>query len=132
MWEMGLIILVGLIFLGPRQLTETARVVGKLFREIQRMAVDVKDSIDLDAPPSKSRNYEPSKPAQDPGMTPAIDKESLKLTGEKSGPDFYAELLENSVEEDPKTGQKDTEVTPEAQFKGAKSATDSNPVDKKS
>ncbi len=132
MWEMGLIILVGLIFLGPRQLTETARVVGKLFREIQRMAVDVKDSIDLDAPPSRSRNYEPARPTQDPATAPTIDRESLKLTGEKSGPDFYAELLENSVEEESQKGPKDSEVTPEAQFKGAKGATDSNPVDKKS
>lgn len=132
MWEMGLIILVGLIFLGPRQLTETARVVGKLFREIQRMAVDVKDSIDLDAPPSKSRNYEPAKTAPDTAPAPTINKESLKLTGEKSGPDFYAELLENSIEDDPKSARKEKEVTPDAQFKGARDATDSIPVDKKS
>ena len=48
MYELGLIALIGLIFLGPRQLTETAKVVGKMVRELQRMASDVQKSIDFD------------------------------------------------------------------------------------
>ena len=48
MYELGLIALIGLIFLGPRQLTETAKVVGKMVRELQKMASDVQKSIDLD------------------------------------------------------------------------------------
>lgn len=131
MWEMALIILVGLIFLGPRQLTETARVVGKLFRDIQRMAVDVKDSIDFEAPPAKSKNYEPANTNPEQAPAQKTDNEPLKLSGEKSGPDFYAELLESSAEEDPKTPNQISEVTKEAQFKVAKIATEPKPSDGK-
>ncbi|MGD9817214.1 MAG: twin-arginine translocase TatA/TatE family subunit [Desulfomonilaceae bacterium] len=119
MWEMALIILVGLIFLGPRQLTETARVVGRLFREIQRMAIDVKDSIDLDAPIPKKKHEPPAAPpTPEPDTTEkTLNKDSLNLTGEKSGPDFYAELLENAVEDDSKTPDKKVETIPEAKLK---------------
>ena len=88
MWEMALIILVGLIFLGPRQLTETARAVGKLFREIQRMAVDVKDSIDLDAPPRKPPTYDPTHTPLPKPAAQSNDREPLGMPGEKSGPDL--------------------------------------------
>ena len=62
MWEIVLILVVALIFLGPRQLTETARVLGKLYREIQKMAFDVRNSIDFDldmlAPPTDTHKPE--------------------------------------------------------------------------
>lgn len=126
MWEMGLIILVGLIFLGPRQLTETARAVGKLFREIQRMAVDVKDSIDLDAPPRKPPTYDPTHTPLPKPAAQSNDREPLGMPGEKSGPDFYAELLENSVEDEPKDEKNVVKTDPVAEFKtaGAISETD--------
>ena len=117
MWEMALIILVGLIFLGPRQLTETARAVGRLFREVQRMAVDVKDSIDFDAPPRRTTSHETPK-TNPPAPSPANSElDSLKLTDQKSGPDFYAELLENSAEETPKTSGQKSELTSEVELK---------------
>ena len=37
MWEVVAILVVALIFLGPKQLAETARVVGKMYRELQKM-----------------------------------------------------------------------------------------------
>lgn len=133
MWEMALIILVGLIFLGPRQLTETARAVGRLFREVQRMASDVKDSIDLDAPPPPRRTPAPMPAIPSETLQPAknTDKDILNLTGEKSGPDFYAELLENSVEDDSKPPSPATDSTSEAAFKVEKtSSVDSTGVEK--
>ncbi len=119
MWEMALIILVGLIFLGPRQLTETARAVGRLFREVQRMAADVKDSIDLDAPPPPRRTPAPAPAIPADTLQPPknVDKDILSLTGEKSGPDFYAELLENSVEDNLKPSEPTADTKPEAAFK---------------
>ncbi|MGO8879842.1 MAG: twin-arginine translocase TatA/TatE family subunit [Desulfomonilaceae bacterium] len=109
MYELGLIALIGLIFLGPRQLTETAKVVGKMVRELQRMASDVQKSIDfdLDSPTttssSSSYNYNNDAgrfaatppPAHDP------DKDLKINEGEKLGPDFYAELLASSAEPEP-------------------------------
>ncbi len=97
MWEIVLILVVALIFLGPRQLTETARVLGKLYREIQKMAYDVRNSIDfdLDSPPEPKDHF---KKETAPNVTD--DKALLPPLGEKTGPDFYADLLESSKEED--------------------------------
>lgn len=126
MWEMALIILVGLIFLGPRQLTETARAVGRLFREVQRMASDVKDSIDLDAPPPPRPTPAPMPAIPSDTLQPAknTDKDILNLTGEKSGPDFYAELLENSLEDNRTTSEPATNSGSEAAFKADKTSSD--------
>ncbi len=107
MYELGLIALIGLIFLGPRQLTETAKVVGKLVRELQRMASDVQKSIDfdLDSPTSKSSsssyNYNADKFAATPPPAHDQDKDLKLGAGEKLGPDFYAELLASSAEPEP-------------------------------
>ncbi len=100
MWEIVLILVVALIFLGPRQLTETARVLGKMYREIQKMAFDVRNSIDFDLDyPEDSPKRE-----KDSDRKVADDKAVLPQSGEKTGPDFYAELLESSKEEE-KTSQ---------------------------
>ena len=63
MWEIVLILAVALIMLGPKQLTETARVMGKLYREIQKMAFDVRNSIDFDLeePAPRSSDAKPEK-----------------------------------------------------------------------
>ncbi len=99
MWEIVLILVVALILLGPQQLAETARVLGKLYREIQKMAFDVRNSIDFDLdspepPPSAS------KPEKETDHKIVDDKALLPSPGEKTGPDFYAELLESSREEE--------------------------------
>jgi hypothetical protein len=96
MWELALILVVALIVLGPRQLTETARVVGKLYRELQRMTSDLRSNIDLDLS-SPSSSYSPPPPVYRP---PA--PEPLEPGGKKTGPDFYADLLEKSEEEERK------------------------------
>ncbi len=106
MWEVVLILVVALIVLGPRQLTEAAKVAGKLYREIQKMAWDVRNSIDLDAidsppssrPPSPPR-YEPLLPKSEPS-DPAPPLKDMPAMDQRNGPDFYAELLEKSKEED--------------------------------
>jgi sec-independent protein translocase protein TatB len=101
-WELGLIVLVALILLGPRQLADTAKVLGRLYREIQKMALDVRSSIDLDALTSEKprREFEETKQHVSRAMSP--DTDLTPPPGQKSGPDFYADLLEQSKEEDTK------------------------------
>ena len=97
MWEIVLILVVALILLGPKQLTETARVLGKVYREIQKMAFDVRNSIDFDLEPPPPSD---SKPEKETDHKAVDDKALLPPPGEKTGPDFYAELLESSKEEE--------------------------------
>jgi len=111
MWEVVLILVVALIVLGPRQLTEVARALGKMYREVQKLASDVRSSVDLDAltrpdeqPDAARRNYEPPPPVKDLDLTPP--------PGEKSGPDFYADLLESSKEDEDKPAEQAGEQGP--------------------
>lgn len=103
MWELCLILLVGLIVLGPRQLAEVAKALGKVYREIQNMSWDFRRSIDQelkstsDPPP---QTYSPPVTPQSSGPHEA----GGLLPGEKSGPDFYADLLEATAEKDQKSG----------------------------
>jgi Sec-independent protein translocase protein TatA len=117
MYELGLIALIGLIFLGPRQLTETARAVGRMVRELQKMATDVQRTInlDLDGPPttsSSSYNYnrEPTTPEPTSKTTDEPDKDLKLPVGEKAGPDFYAELLASSSEPEKTTSKDDEKI----------------------
>lgn len=105
MWELGLIILVALILLGPRQLTETARVLGRLYREVTKMTNDLRGSIDFDSmtsTTSSSPRFDPRPSHDEPAPSSRNDMDMLVTPGERSGPDFYAELLESSKEEDSK------------------------------
>jgi Sec-independent protein translocase protein TatA len=95
MWEVGLILLVALIVLGPQQLVEVARTLGKLYRDLQKMTWDLRNSIDLDSITSlEPDQHKPAKEKTDIAGTAGMDKELLPPPGEKSGPDFYADLLE--------------------------------------
>jgi len=104
MWEIGLILIVALIFLGPRQLAETARVVGRWYRELNKMSWDIRNSIDLDSitssAPSPSRHDTLSESS---GPTSPETEDLAAPPAQKTGPDFYGELLESSKEEDEKT-----------------------------
>jgi Sec-independent protein translocase protein TatA len=126
MWELALILVVALIVLGPRQLTETAKVVGRLYRELQRMTSDLRGSIDLDLPSSSNSYNRP--PSYQPPPQPLAMPDSLEQAGKKTGPDFYAELLEKSDEEE-KQAQSGSQNPPEAneQQAGAKAG---EPVEK--
>jgi Sec-independent protein translocase protein TatA len=101
MWEVVLILVVALIVLGPRQLTEVARTLGKMYREIQKLATDVRNSVDIDALTSLEDNSHPSRHKYEP-PPPVKNPDLLPPSGERSGPDFYADLLESSKEPDEK------------------------------
>ncbi|MEW6350066.1 MAG: twin-arginine translocase TatA/TatE family subunit [Thermodesulfobacteriota bacterium] len=99
MWEVGMILLVALIALGPKQLLEVAKTLGKVYGDLQRMISDVRSSVDLESLTSQSTHYpaayqdrpaNPSPPAAEDMVSPS--------KGEKSGPDFYADLLAASEE----------------------------------
>lgn len=113
MWEIVLILVVALILLGPEQLTETARVLGKMYREIQKMAFDVRNSIDFESPEPPPSDSKPEKETE----KVVDDKALLPPPGEKTGPDFYAELLESSKEEENKseTDRLSSEIPPKTE-----------------
>ncbi|MEI7450177.1 MAG: twin-arginine translocase TatA/TatE family subunit [Desulfomonile sp.] len=114
MWELVLILLVALIFLGPRQLTETARVAGRLYRELQKLTSDVRSSIDWDSVSSPDSQHHESTLHQSEILRDFNrDKDLIPPPEEKSGPDFYAELLEKTAELE-KTGEAGGSQTPEA------------------
>ncbi len=102
MWELGLILLVALILLGPRQLTETAKVMGKLYREIQKLTSDLRNSVDLDSLTNPTYPKENNRQNTEESSERYKDEEISPVPGEKSGPDFYADLLESSRTEDEK------------------------------
>jgi Sec-independent protein translocase protein TatA len=108
MWEVLLILVVALIFLGPKQLAETAKVMGRLYKELQKMTWDIRNSIDIDSLTSSRPEPPKSKPPQAPPANLFPKPE------EKSGPDFYADLLNQSEETDKGRQQKEEEKKPES------------------
>jgi Sec-independent protein translocase protein TatA len=101
MGELVLIMVVALIVLGPKQLVETAKVAGRVYRELVKMAGEIRNSVDLDALTSdRGPHMPPTPPRQQPRPSPA-DTENVTMPppGEKSGPDFYADLLESAREQ---------------------------------
>ena len=89
MWELGLIILVALILLGPRQLTETARVLGRLYREVTKLTSELRSSIDLDSitsTPSSTHHVEPDPARTEPQRETKDDMDLVAAPpGERSG-----------------------------------------------
>lgn len=99
MWELGLILLVALILLGPRQLTETAKVLGRLYREVQKMTSDLRNSVDLNSLTNPTYPEKDDRQKTEEASARYKDQEIAPVPGDKSGPDFYAELLESSQTE---------------------------------
>ncbi len=102
MGELVLIMVVALIVLGPKQLLETAKVAGKVYRELVKMAGEIRNSVDLDALTSDHEHHVPPSPPPPPPVKPSpanADEETMPPLGEKSGPDFYADLLESAREQ---------------------------------
>ena len=48
MGKVLLILVVALIVFGPKQVAETARVVGRLYRDLQKRVQEARESIDLE------------------------------------------------------------------------------------
>lgn len=116
MWEIVIILMVALIVLGPRQLAETARFIGKIYREIQKMTWEIRDTINLDSLTSPPPNGTTSSGGKEESEKTHASEEELKLPlGEKSGPDFYADLLESSQEEGKKGRSDEAGPTPQGE-----------------
>jgi Sec-independent protein translocase protein TatA len=119
MWEVIIILVVALIILGPRQLAEAARVLGKLYREIQKLTWEVRDSIDLDSITSPPDNEKMSTREEHEAEEDVdTDHDLVMPAEEKSGPDFYADLLEASDEKDDKEADAPSE-SPQQEPKGS-------------
>jgi Sec-independent protein translocase protein TatA len=107
MWEVLLILVVALIFLGPKQLAETAKVMGRLYKELQRMTWDIRNSIDIDSLTSSH----PEPPKNRPPQAPPVNL--FPKAEDKTGPDFYADLLNQSKEEEKSQPKKEDEKKPD-------------------
>ncbi len=96
MVEIVVVMVVALIVLGPKQLAEAAKAVGQLYRQIQKLTWELRDSVDLDAivDGTTKDSGPPAQPNQD--TSSSTDKDFLPVSDEKTGPDFYADLLEES------------------------------------
>ena len=104
MWEVFLILVVALIILGPKQLVEAARSAGKIYREIQKVAWDVKNTISLETLTESDTGVKESKKASSSEIS--NEKEEAVEHEQTGGADFYADLLEAGKEksEDSKAG----------------------------
>ena len=79
--EMGVVMLVAFLVLGPSRAIDMARTAGKLIRDIQRTFKDVASAISLDQPEQSTsrRDFSPAPdredapPSQDP--SPSSDRE---------------------------------------------------------
>ncbi len=126
MWEIALILIVALIVLGPRQLAEVAQTLGKLYRDLQRMSSEMRGTIDdvinMDSLPPSPPSTSPKRPEGDKPSPVEQQDHFLPQSGEKSGPDFYADLLESSKEEDTEKETARTEAPGESDI-GAEART---------
>ncbi len=106
MWEVTMILLVALIALGPKQMIEVARAVGKLYVELQKVLSEARNSIDLDALLSDTHNSSGSSPKGSPDLKPpAVPDLIPQSAGSQSGPDFYADLMASSRKDEPASDQ---------------------------
>ncbi|MFC1833770.1 twin-arginine translocase TatA/TatE family subunit [Thermodesulfobacteriota bacterium] len=110
MWEIVIVLVVALLILGPKQLVETARVMGNLYREIQKWTSELRGTVEMEAPNWDSVGNSPSPSSTEPPKTAESESDMLPQSGEKAGPDFYADLLESSKETDPNEPAEKTEA----------------------
>jgi sec-independent protein translocase protein TatB len=102
MWEVAMIMVVALIALGPKQMVEVARAVGKLYGDLQKMISEARHSIDLDSIMSgTSHSSEPSFKQESPAKPQPLGELMPQSTEAKSGPDFYADLLTSAQNVEP-------------------------------
>ncbi len=92
MYEIAIIMVIALIVLGPKHLTEVARGVAKIYREIQRLTWEVRDQINLDSITSSPEPNAPPPRTED--KSEKKEPKPLELISERSGPDLYADLME--------------------------------------
>lgn len=118
-WELVVILAVALVVLGPRQLVETARYLGSLYRQLQRMTLDIRNSIDLDE--SLASNPRSGSSGHTLAKANPTTPEFSQPGEPKSGPDFYAQLLEQSSE--------DTKASPAGGAETKPGAPPAQPVD---
>jgi Sec-independent protein translocase protein TatA len=102
MWEIAIIAVVALIILGPRQLVEAARVAGKLYREIQKLTWEIKEQVNIESISSLTETDHDSKQSSTDELydDSVTDEDLAPETGEKTGPDFYADLMEQAAAEE--------------------------------
>ncbi|MCU7491717.1 MAG: twin-arginine translocase TatA/TatE family subunit [Bacteroidota bacterium] len=78
--EIILIVLVILIFFGPKKIPEIAQGIGKGMREFKKAMRDVEDGLKNDTAPAPAKTLEPKSEGV---QIPAIQKEQTKAPEEK-------------------------------------------------
>jgi len=109
MTEVIIILVVALIILGPHQLVDVAKMLGGLYREVQRLSWDIRNAVDFDTPTVSQPHYPPAPTPINEHSDQEVGNDLIPASNGKSGPDFYAELLESSAEDDEDSGETDSE-----------------------
>jgi TatA/E family protein of Tat protein translocase len=71
--EILVILVVALIFLGPKRLPEAARSLGRSMAEFRRASNEIRSSLNLDAPDPEPPAARPPAPQPEPEAKPATD-----------------------------------------------------------
>ncbi|MBI4817479.1 MAG: twin-arginine translocase TatA/TatE family subunit [Deltaproteobacteria bacterium] len=88
-WEIGIIMIVALIFLGPSKLPELARGLGKGLREFRKATDDFKHQFDEEAYRAEAPKPRVSAPASTPlpaGETRAVEVKAPETAPEPAAP----------------------------------------------
>ncbi|HPR04523.1 MAG TPA: twin-arginine translocase TatA/TatE family subunit [Deltaproteobacteria bacterium] len=68
--ELFVILIIALLVIGPKNLPEIARTLGKAFGQFQRAADDLKREIDISSSMSSSSDKDKEKPTEKPAEQP--------------------------------------------------------------
>ena len=122
MSEIIVILVVALIVLGPRQLAEAARVMGKLYRDLQKMSWEIRQNVNLETLTSSLPDKK--EPADDRTDNRQSAADVVPEPGEKWGADFYANLLEAPQDTD-RIGENGAEKPPATEDTGPRNKDES-------
>lgn len=103
MTELLLILVVALIFIGPKKLPELAKSLGKGFAEFKRATQDFKESVDIDNDFTKAKNtFEDMGDHISGALTDAADVPAQpKEKSEQKKPDAEKNPADKASEPDP-------------------------------
>ncbi|MBF0369646.1 MAG: twin-arginine translocase TatA/TatE family subunit [Magnetococcales bacterium] len=104
--EIFIIVIIGLLVIGPDKLPEVARGIAKTIRQVHRFANDIRDSINLDELEASTKPGTPQNPHQPPGSSglEGLNPDHGLGTGPNTGLDTRPEPgldLSSDMDEDP-------------------------------
>jgi TatA/E family protein of Tat protein translocase len=105
-WELVVIAVVALLFIGPDKMPNFFRALGRATREFQRASRELRENLSLDEPPAPLRRYPPRKPPPtdvhaEPALGDLPRPPSRQVELPKKVPDQWPEALPIPAESKP-------------------------------